>query len=159
MLHKGKLHAALQLKKGQFGLYDGTFSEQLSEYRTALETLHSRFPSSTHMERVLPPEETNMAAGARPTIEFDRWLASDEQRTDGLKLSLQAFPLFLLGVNSPITNRHARGRNVSRGLRRWRLTAASCNRGAMPLFRWPLYRSVSSPIPICAACPTQKMCV
>ncbi len=76
MLHKGKLHAALQLKKGQFGLYDGTFSEQLSEYRTALETLHSRFPSSTHMERVLPPEENNMAAGARPTIEFDRWLAS-----------------------------------------------------------------------------------
>lgn len=78
MLHKGKLHAALQLKKGQFGLYDGTFSEQLSEYRTALETLHTRFPSSTHMERVLPPEENAMAAGARPTIEFDRWLASVE---------------------------------------------------------------------------------
>ncbi len=81
MLHKGKLHAALQLKKGQFGLYDGTFSEQLSEYRTALETLHKRFPSSTHMERVLPPEETNMAAGARPTIEFDRWLASMDTLT------------------------------------------------------------------------------
>jgi hypothetical protein len=81
MLHKGKLHAALQLKKGQFGLYDGTFSEQLNEYRTALETLHTRFPSSTHMERVLPPEENNMAAGARPTIEFDRWLASMDTMT------------------------------------------------------------------------------
>ncbi|HVB24732.1 MAG TPA: DNA double-strand break repair nuclease NurA [Ktedonobacteraceae bacterium] len=81
MLHKGKLHAALQLKKGQFGLYDGTFSEQLTEYRTALETLHTRFPSSTHMERVLPPEENNMAASARPTIEFDRWLASVDTTT------------------------------------------------------------------------------
>ncbi len=81
MLHKGKLHAALQLKKGQFGLYDGTFSEQLSEYRSALETLHLRFPSSTHMENVLPPEEINMAAGARPTIEFDRWLTSVDSTT------------------------------------------------------------------------------
>src|SRR5579863_2227902 len=81
MLHKRKLHAALQLKKGQFGLYDGAFSEQLSEYRNVLETLHVRFPSSTHMERVLPPEENNMAAGARPTIEFDRWLASVDATT------------------------------------------------------------------------------
>ena len=81
MLHKGKLHAALQLKKGQFGLYDGTFSEQLSEYRSALETLHLRFPSSTHLENVLPPEENHMATGARPTIEFDRWLASVDATT------------------------------------------------------------------------------
>ena len=36
------------------------------------------------MERVLPPEETNMAVGARPTIEFDRWLASvDGGPTEG----------------------------------------------------------------------------
>ncbi len=81
MLHKGKLHNALQLKKGQFGLYDGTFSEQLSEYRAALETLHTRFPSSSHMEQILPPEDNAMAAGARPTIEVDRWLASVDSTT------------------------------------------------------------------------------
>lgn len=77
MLHKGKLHAALNLKQGQFSLYDGTYSEQLASYRHALETLHKRYPSSGHLEYLLPPDSTGMpAAGARPTIEFDRWLVS-----------------------------------------------------------------------------------
>ena len=76
MLHKGKLLAALQLKKGQFGLYDDTFSEQLQEYCAALATLHRRFPSSADVERILPPQESGASAGARPTIEFDRWLVS-----------------------------------------------------------------------------------
>lgn len=76
MLHKGKLQAALQLKKGQFSLYDGAFSEQLHAYRHALETLHARYPSSRHVEDHLPPLGSPESAGARPTIEFDRWLAS-----------------------------------------------------------------------------------
>src|SRR5436305_8652789 len=76
MLHKGKLHAALQLKKGQFSMYDGSFSEQLQAYRHALETLYHRYPSSKHLEDQLPPEGSRLSAGARPSIEFDRWLFS-----------------------------------------------------------------------------------
>src|SRR5437667_4450608 len=99
MLHKGKLHAALQLKKGQFSLYDASFGEQLQAYRHALEMLHQRYPSSKLLEDILPPEDShvlpfdtadaerrrdsgvavshfNVPAGARPSIEFDRWLAS-----------------------------------------------------------------------------------
>ena len=99
MLHKGKLHAALQLKKGQFSLYDGSFGEQLQAYRHALEMLYQRYPSSKLLEDILPPEGShvlpfdtadakrrrdsgvavshfNVPAGARPSIEFDRWLAS-----------------------------------------------------------------------------------
>src|SRR2546421_3273368 len=76
MLHKGKLHAALQLKKGQFSMYDGSFSEQLQAYRRALETLCQRYTSSQDLEDLLPPEGSRLAAGARPSIEFDRWLAS-----------------------------------------------------------------------------------
>src|SRR5437016_2770532 len=76
MLHKGKLHAALQLKKGQFSMYDGAFSEQLQAYRRALETLCRRYTSSQDLEDLLPPEGSRLAAGARPSIEFDRWLAS-----------------------------------------------------------------------------------
>jgi hypothetical protein len=77
MLHKGKLQAALNLKRGQFSLYDGAYSEQLQAYRRALETLYARYASSVQLERVLPPEGNGMpAAGARPSSEFDRWLIS-----------------------------------------------------------------------------------
>ena len=76
MLHKGKLHAALQLKKGQFSMYDGSFSEQLQAYRRALETLCQRYTSSQDLEDLLPPLGSRLSAGARPSIEFDRWLAS-----------------------------------------------------------------------------------
>src|SRR5438105_12940932 len=74
MLHKGKLHNALNFKKGQFAAYDGSFSHQLHAYRRALETLYEQYPSSTQLEFVLPPEESKQPAGARPTPEFDRWL-------------------------------------------------------------------------------------
>jgi hypothetical protein len=82
MLHKGKLQAALKHKKNQFSLFDGTFSDQLNAYRHALETLHLRYASSAQLEHMLPPSERGMpAAGARPTIEFDRWLVSAAQRS------------------------------------------------------------------------------
>ncbi len=81
MLHKGKLQTALQLKKGQFTLYDHTFSDQLQAYRHALETLHLRYSSSKQLEDNLPPEDSHAPAGARPTIEFDRWLASVDPAT------------------------------------------------------------------------------
>jgi hypothetical protein len=75
MLHKGKLHNALNLKRGQFSLYDGTFSEQLQAYQQALETLYQRYSSSAQLEHILPPDEPGRrAVGARPSIEFDRWL-------------------------------------------------------------------------------------
>ncbi|GCE48119.1 NurA domain-containing protein [Thermosporothrix hazakensis] len=81
MLHKGKLQAALQAKRGQFKLYDGTFGEQLQAYRQALETLYRRFPSSAELEQALPPEQPGMPpAGARSTIEFDRWLVTAEMQ-------------------------------------------------------------------------------
>lgn len=81
MLHKGKLQAALNLKKGQFSLYDGTFSEQLRAYRHALETLHLRYTSSAQLEHVLPPDDPGMPpAGARSSIEFDRWLVNADQQ-------------------------------------------------------------------------------
>ena len=76
MLHKGKLQAALQLKKGQFTIYDGSFSDQLQAYRHALETLHQRYSSSRQLEEILPPDGSHVPAGARPSIEFDRWLVS-----------------------------------------------------------------------------------
>jgi hypothetical protein len=77
MLHKGKLQAALKLKQGQFSLYDGNFSEQLSAFRRSLETLHQRYASSAQLEHMLPPDEIGMpSAGARPSIEFDRWLVN-----------------------------------------------------------------------------------
>ena len=76
MLHKGKLQAALNLKRAQFTAYDGSFSDQLNAYRHALETLYMRYPSSAHLEHMLPPDAAGMPpAGARPSIEFDRWLA------------------------------------------------------------------------------------
>ena len=80
MLHKGKLQAALNLKRGQFNAFDDSFSDQLHAYRHALETLYTRYPSSTHLEHVLPPDGIGMPpAGARPSIEYDRWLAYTTQ--------------------------------------------------------------------------------
>src|SRR5581483_555807 len=82
MLHKGKLQAALSLKRGHFSLFDGTFSEQLKAYQQALETLYLRYQSSAQMENVLPPHDSfGLSAGARPSIEFDRWLALASQRS------------------------------------------------------------------------------
>ena len=75
MLHKGKLQAALNLKRGQFNAFDDSFSDQLHAYRHALETLYTRYPSSTHLDHRLPPDGIGMpSAGARPTMEYDRWL-------------------------------------------------------------------------------------
>jgi hypothetical protein len=79
MLHKGKLQAALNAKRTQFALYDGSFSDQLALYQNALETLHHDYASSEQLEFVLPPEGT-VTAGARPTIEFDRWLVNAGQQ-------------------------------------------------------------------------------
>jgi hypothetical protein len=81
MLHKGKLLAALNEKRGQFSLYDGSFGEQLGLYQHSLETLYQRYASSAQLEQVLPPDEGGMpTAGARPSIEFDRWLVEAEMR-------------------------------------------------------------------------------
>ncbi len=80
MLHKGKLQAALNLKRGQFNAFDDSFSDQLNAYRHALETLYTRYPSSTHLEHRLPPDSPGMpSAGARPTMEYDRWLVHAAQ--------------------------------------------------------------------------------
>jgi hypothetical protein len=81
MLHKGKLQAALNAKRGQFSLYDGSFSEQLRLYQAVLETLYTHYPSSMQLENALPPDEAGMpAAGARPSSEFDRWLVDAPHR-------------------------------------------------------------------------------
>ncbi len=80
MLHKGKLLAALNSKRGHFSMYDGSFSEQLNAYRHALETLYQHYPSSAELELMLPPYGKGLPpAGARPGIEFDRWLVSASQ--------------------------------------------------------------------------------
>ncbi len=80
MLHKGKLQAALNLKRGQFNAFDDSFSDQLHAYRHALETLYSRYSSSTQLEHRLPPDGIGMLpAGARPTMEYDRWLVHAAQ--------------------------------------------------------------------------------
>src|SRR5579863_1005394 len=77
MLHKGKLQAALNAKRGMFTSYDSSFSDQLDAYRHALETLYRRYPSSEQLEQLLPPDNPGMPpAGARPSIEFDRWLVN-----------------------------------------------------------------------------------
>ena len=82
MLHKGKLQAALNFKRGQFSAFDGSFSDQLDAYRHALETLYARYPSSTQLEHVLPPEGIGMPpAGARPSMEYDRWLVHATQNS------------------------------------------------------------------------------
>src|SRR6266581_1101584 len=93
MLHKGKLQAALQLKKGQFTIYDGSFSDQLQAYRYALETLDVGYPSSKQLEEMLPPSGASVPAGARPTIEFDRWLVSVERTS----ASMTHTPVFVFG--------------------------------------------------------------
>ena len=80
MLHKGKLQAALNAKRSMFSLYDGSFCEQLRVYQHALETLYREYASSAALEHILPPIETAIPAGARPSIEFDRWLVQAEQR-------------------------------------------------------------------------------
>jgi NurA domain len=80
MLHKGKLQAALNLKRGQFNAFDDAFSDQLQAYRHALETLYARYPSSNRLEYRLPPDTIGMpSAGARPTMEYDRWLVHAAQ--------------------------------------------------------------------------------
>lgn len=76
MLHKGKLQAALAAKRDQFSLYDGSYSEQLALYQHALETLSEDYTSSVSLNALLPPEESSATAGARPSIEFDRWLVN-----------------------------------------------------------------------------------
>src|SRR3989442_6725297 len=82
MLHKGKLQAALNFKRGQFNAFDDSFSDQLHAYRYALETLYERYPSSTRLEHVLPPDGIGMPpAGARPSIEYDRWLIHATQNS------------------------------------------------------------------------------
>src|SRR2546430_8802028 len=93
MLHKGKLQAALQLKKGQFTVYDGSFSDQLQAYRYALETLDVGYASSKQLEEMLPPSSASVPAGARPTIEFDRWLVSVERTS----ASMTHTPVFVFG--------------------------------------------------------------
>ncbi len=81
MLHKGKLQAALNAKRAQFSLYDGSFGEQLKLYQCALESLYEHYKSSAQLENVLPPDEIGMpSAGARPSIEFDRWLVDAAHR-------------------------------------------------------------------------------
>src|SRR6266516_3203670 len=100
MLHKGKLQAALQLKKGQFSVYDGSFSDQLQEYRYALETLYQKYPSSKQLEDILPPASARVPAGACPTIEFDRWLVSIDRTTPqmvGATLLVAHSPVFPFG--------------------------------------------------------------
>ena len=80
MLHKGKLLAALNSKRGQFTMYDGSFSDQLAAYRRALETLHIAYPSSAQLEQQLPPDQSGLPpAGARSSLEFDRWLVGAAQ--------------------------------------------------------------------------------
>ena len=74
MLHKGKLQAAFERKRGHFTLYDSSFGDQLRAYQQVLETLYLRFTSSAALEHILPPAESGMVAGARPSGEFDRWL-------------------------------------------------------------------------------------
>src|SRR6266851_3331819 len=82
MLHKGKLQAALNFKRSQFTTYDSSFSDQLHAYRHALETLYLRYPSGAQLEHTLPPDGSGMPpAGARPSIEFDRWLVHAEQNS------------------------------------------------------------------------------
>src|SRR5437868_5334958 len=82
MLHKAKLQAALNFKRGQFTAYDDSFSDQLRAYRHALETLYRKYPSVTRLEHVLPPDSSGMPpAGARPSIEFDRWLVNAADST------------------------------------------------------------------------------
>ncbi len=80
MLHKGKLQAALNRKHDQFSRHDGTYREQLRAHQQALETLYQRYASSAELESVLPDDTDGMSsAGARPSIEFDRWLANATQ--------------------------------------------------------------------------------
>ncbi len=69
---------ALKLKQGQFAVYDDSFSEQLEAYRQALETLYRHFPTSASLENLLPPPGHTASAGARPGIDFDRWLVGAE---------------------------------------------------------------------------------
>ncbi|HJT55706.1 MAG TPA: DNA double-strand break repair nuclease NurA [Ktedonobacteraceae bacterium] len=77
MLHKGKLQAALNFKLGQFSAYDDSFSDQVRAYRQALETLYQMYSSGMQLEQELPPHSPGMQpAGARPSIEFDRWLVN-----------------------------------------------------------------------------------
>src|SRR5437763_4109242 len=77
MLHKGKLQAALNTKRGQFTSDNAAFNDQLKAYRYALETLYQRYSSGEELEHLLPPDKDGMpSAGARPSLEFDRWLVS-----------------------------------------------------------------------------------
>jgi hypothetical protein len=81
MLHKGKLQAAFNAKRAQFSLHDGSFGEQLKLYRYVLESLYEHYTSSTQLENVLPADQIGMpSAGARPSIEFDRWLIDTAHR-------------------------------------------------------------------------------
>src|SRR5260370_3979577 len=82
MLHKAKLQAALNEKRAMFTSYDGSFSDHLNAYRHALETLYLHYSSGAQLEHMLPPDDPGMPpAGARPSIEFDRWLVNAAHNT------------------------------------------------------------------------------
>src|SRR6266851_8746257 len=56
-------------------MYDASFGDQLDAYRRVLETLYLGYPSGEQLAFVLPPDRKGLPpAGARPSVEFDRWL-------------------------------------------------------------------------------------
>ncbi len=81
MLHAGKLREELARQREELLRYEARHGETLSQYRAALAGLRARYPAAARLEATqrawLAQRDERATLGARPTREYDAWLATD----------------------------------------------------------------------------------
>jgi hypothetical protein len=84
MLHTQKVLAELERQRALFTTYEQRHGQELAAYRAALRGLGQRFPSAATLEAARTGTSQSGLAldreptGARPTSEYDRWLAQGD---------------------------------------------------------------------------------
>jgi hypothetical protein len=86
MLHTRKLIGELERTRGRLASYQATYSRHLDAYRAALAALGQRYPSAAAIaatqSTLVAATQGPLSLGARPTREYDLWLARGT--SDGL---------------------------------------------------------------------------
>ncbi|HEX8731435.1 MAG TPA: DNA double-strand break repair nuclease NurA [Ktedonobacterales bacterium] len=80
MLHTGRVREELARQREALLRYEARHGETLARYRAALAGLRARYPSVARLEAAqrawLAQREPDATLGARPTSEYDAWLAT-----------------------------------------------------------------------------------
>lgn len=97
MLHTGKTLTELNRQRDRLLTYQARHSDSLGSYREALASLRNRYPTADDLlsaltERVARAGERgdHLTVGARPTPEYERWIADRSARFPALRAG-QAF--------------------------------------------------------------------